>query len=58
MVMTTGIVPVRFYQVREEGITLANVSEKFRVATDKIERENPDKEAPLAKGEMLFIQQH
>ncbi len=46
--------PIKFYQVKDENLTLENVAEKFKVHPKHIERDHTQ-EGPLQKGEMLVI---
>jgi len=53
----TPVIPFRFYEVRttDEGLTLNDIGQRFKVSPERIEREGPDQGGLLAVGEMLLI---
>ena len=56
MALTTNFVPLKFYQVKKHDVesSVATIAERFKVAPDKVERENAS-DSPLIAGEMLII---
>lgn len=53
----TPVIPFRFYEVRttDEGKTVQDIGQRFKVSPDSIERESTDQGELLAVGEMLLI---